>query len=177
MGASAPISLDSTVTNKKPTLPLPPQALLLEYLSYDPDTGHVTRIKGRRAGKRAERMTLGGFQIKLFGIRYMAHRVIWKMVTGEDPGDQIDHRNLDNVDNTWGNLRPADYASNSQNKDWPLRDGKPKGVYPYGKGWCVMLSTKGERVIYYKGPDLAEACRVALAKAKELHGEFYRAQS
>jgi hypothetical protein len=46
----------------------------------------------------------------------MVHRIIWKMMTGEDPDLEIDHVNGSRADNSWANLRPATHTQNSQNK-------------------------------------------------------------
>ncbi len=43
-----------------------------------------------------------------------SHRVIWKMVTGEDP-DQIDHIDGDKFNNAWANLRNVNYPENGRN--------------------------------------------------------------
>lgn len=105
----------------------------------------------------------------------MAHRIIWKMETGSDPACEIDHRDLNGLNNRWENLREATTTQNGFNKKPRSRIVQhPKGVYPYGKGWCVLFSNNRVRTTYYKGHDYGEACRIALETARVLHGEFYQ---
>ena len=62
--------------------------------------------------------------------RFQAHRLIWLMVTGEDPGDlEIDHKNRDPKDNRWDNLRLSSRSQNCANKITKKRQRDlPKGV-------------------------------------------------
>lgn len=95
--------------------PLPSQERLQELLSYDPETGmltnKVTRAsngkakKGTRAGRA---MTIGYRNLNVDGPTYLEHRIIWRLVTGDDPGSlSVDHINGDRGDNSWSNLRLA----------------------------------------------------------------------
>ena len=49
------------------------------------------------------------------GVDALAHRVIWKIVTGEDPED-IDHINGDRADNRFDNLRSCSRSENMRNR-------------------------------------------------------------
>ena len=98
--------------------PLPPQEELEKLLEYDPETGgltwkerpremfleewHQRKWNTRYAGQPALTSTLkGGYKYgNLFDQKVLAHRVIWKMVTGEDPQD------VDHIDgNRWNNRK------------------------------------------------------------------------
>lgn len=46
---------------------------------------------------------------------HLAHRVIWKLVTGRDP-EKIDHINHCRSDNRWANLRDVSQAQNLRNQ-------------------------------------------------------------
>src|SRR5690606_24034484 len=53
-------------------------------------------------------MNAGYVHIQVDGVLYLAHRLAWRMVTGDDPGPaQIDHKNRNRTDNRWVNLRLA----------------------------------------------------------------------
>ena len=100
-------------------------------------------------------------------LRYYAHRVIWKWVTGEDPGAlDIDHKNGISDCNAWHNLRTATRKQNRANqltKGWYLTS---QGTYE------VRCGSAGTR--RYIGSFKTEAeASAAYAKAKKaLHGEF-----
>lgn len=53
--------------------------------------------------------------VGLNGISYYAHRIIWKLVTAEEP-PEIDHKDLNGMNNRWDNLRPATRRQNMWNK-------------------------------------------------------------
>lgn len=86
-------------------------------LSYNKRTGHLTwevnkpRIrKGLRAGSWHIK---GHREITVCGQVFREHRLIWWMVTGQDPGDlYIDHKNMQRDDNRWCNLRKATHSQN-----------------------------------------------------------------
>lgn len=115
---------------------LPSQQLLLELLTYDPLTGVLTwrerplsmfrrecdhlRWNNRYAGQPAftgiTADTSGGYHRgRINGVEYRAHRIIWKMQTGEEP-DKIDHKNGVRNDNRWKNLRDVTAKGNALNQ-------------------------------------------------------------
>jgi hypothetical protein len=117
-------------------LPTPSQKSLLEILDYDPSTGaliwrerpapegrcghHLRSRNTRWVGKRAGGLwtSQAGYRcrkINIFGRYLHEHRVIWKMVTGEEAGSHIDHINGDPTDNRWENLRSVSAKENSKN--------------------------------------------------------------
>lgn len=93
--------------------PLPPQERLLALLSYDPQTGVLTRRHNTKAitGKNSK----GYLRLSVDGSVYKAHRVIYKMMTGQEP-KCVDHRNGVVDDNRWDNLRAADPFLNQGNR-------------------------------------------------------------
>lgn len=54
----------------------------------------------------------------IFSKSYLAHRVIWLLVTGDSP-EFIDHVNGDRSDNRWNNLRIVTKQENNQNRAKP----------------------------------------------------------
>lgn len=99
------------------------QELLKEYLSYDPITGYLTWIKklGRKVvvGDRAGCLVNGrdSRTIKIFGIVFLEHRLIWLYLYGYYPSksEHIDHINHIEDDNSQRNLRLVSQAENNRN--------------------------------------------------------------
>jgi hypothetical protein len=166
--------------------PLPSAERLNELLSYDRETGALTwkvlrrgfASVGSKAGLSKKR---GHLEVKVDGVRYQAHRLIWKMVTGQDPAHQIDHRDLDPSNNAWANLRDATQAQNLVNRPCDPRSAIGlKGVTASrGRGGKVRPGkfkaqiTFAGTMIYIGQFDTAEAAHAAYCDAAEyLHGEF-----
>lgn len=164
---------------------LPPQSELLERLIYDPETG-VLRWKywasagpqwnGRRAGTVAGSFSKsnGRIVINIGNRLFLAHRIIWKMVYGED-ADELDHEDTDGTNNRISNLRRATHHQNMQNQSRHRGKLLPKGVTICGR------SGKFRADIYLGGRqkslgryDSAEAAHAAYCAAAVARGEFAR---
>jgi hypothetical protein len=170
---------------------LPDATYLRECLNYNPETGvltwrhrprehfkseHVWRVwtsnfAGKTAGSRSDRYV----RVILTGWHHAyAHRIIWKMQTGIDPLHQIDHINLDKLDNRWGNLRQATHYDNMRNRPgWSGRD-LPKGVVRYKKRFLASMTIPGRGTVClgsFKTPEEAHACYCAAAQERD--GEFF----
>ena len=96
---------------------LPPLEEFSAVLRCDPEQGHLYWRKADR--RRRTDIPAGGLDkagywvIRLNYQQYLAHRVIWYMATGEDPGDmEVDHINWNRSDNRLCNLRLATHAQN-----------------------------------------------------------------
>ena len=97
---------------------LPSQEALRGLFSYDPDTGHLTNlhtrnsraVKGRRAGNL---MGTGYRRVRVDGVEYGEHRLIWKLVHGEDP-DVINHKDHNRSNNRLNNLENGTCADNNR---------------------------------------------------------------
>ncbi len=100
---------------------LPPVETLREVFEYNEVTGIVTWKKGMKghgtgAGEVAGSGKSGPYLVvKLNKQNYLLHRIIWKLVTGEDP-DIIDHLNGDRRDNRLCNLRSTSTSQNNYNR-------------------------------------------------------------
>lgn len=89
---------------------LPDWKMLDEWFYYD---GESLRWKNPGAGRTSAGDIAGAvvgsvgshYQVKVKGRRYYVHRIIWKLVTGADPIEEIDHIDHNGLNNAWSNLR------------------------------------------------------------------------
>jgi len=99
--------------------PLPSSEMLNSLFEYSIVTGQLYHKIGRCAGKVAGWSHMRGYRILKIGGRtgekHLAHRVIWKMLTGEEPNN-LDHENLDTTYNAWINLRDGTKSQNQGNR-------------------------------------------------------------
>lgn len=109
----------------KAAIPVPEKCALEAVLSYDPESGIVTR-KGAAIGGRN---SSGYLTATVFGRGYLLHRLIWQLVHGDVNGKQVDHINGIKTDNRLSNLRAASDQTNSWNKGLRKSKAVPfKGV-------------------------------------------------
>jgi hypothetical protein len=76
---------------------------------------------------------------------YMAHRLAWRMMTGDDPDElTIDHINRNPFDNRWENLRLADNSLQQRNKR-NRGESTHKGVcFDRSRGkWLAQVKVNG----------------------------------
>lgn len=178
--------------------PLPPVEFLRECFLYDPDTGALfwrhrpdhhfqdlenakqwnARLSGTpalatqtRKPNGEPRALRGEFLFRSRRFRVGAHRVIFKMQTGEEP-DMVDHRNGDPFDNRWRNLRAATAVTNRRNNRGRA-GGLPKCVVLDKRRFRAVGSLGHEKVRLgsYRTP--AEAHAAWCVWAKPIHGEFF----
>lgn len=146
---------------------LPEAELLRKLFEYDPETGVLlwrprppemfdqehrewaAQIwNGRCAGKPALNLSSAqGYKVgAIFGSKVKAHRVIWKLVTGEEP-NRIDHINGDRGDNRFANLRSVDHLRNCHNQATPTHNTSGQvGVTwnPSRLQWCASIKVAGK---------------------------------
>lgn len=175
-----------------PIKPLPSQEELQKLFSYDPLTGILTwkhqawqspQFNGKYAGKIAGTVHEGYIVVGWRSegeprtVYYLAHRLIWKLVTGEEPDEFIDHRDTDKLNNRWVNFRPATNGQNIQNSK--LRKDNKTGVKGVTweeshKAYRAIITANGvhHRLGRFKKISNAE---MAINKARaQIHGEFAR---
>lgn len=117
----------------------------------------------------------GHLQVRIFGKKYYAHRIIWLWMTGSWPIEETDHRDLNPGNNRWTNLREATKTQNRRNKSKGKNTLSPfKGVSKSGKRWRARIKQDGiERVLgYFDSPLIAH--KAYSKAAKMYHGEFAR---
>lgn len=159
-----------------------PRALTQErvrrLLHYDPAAGLFVWRGGHggiRPGQPAGSPIQGYNVIRVDGRNYRASHLAFLYMLGDWPPDEVDHRDCDQTNDRWLNLRPA---NSSQNK-WNMRVTRRsrsglRGVYAYGDRWRAQICHK--RVFTHLGvfDSIEEAHAVYMKKASELYGEFAR---
>lgn len=106
---------------------------------------------------------------------YRAHRIIWLMMTGEWPPEEIDHIDHDPSNNRWANLRLASSSQNEINRGVPRNNTSGfKGVFFHAKqrrySAYIKFHGKREHIGMFDTAEEAHAAR--RAREKELFGEF-----
>lgn len=153
---------------------------LLSILSYDPESGQfIWRVRRSRtpAGSVAGIVDDGYVRIKICHKMYRAHRLAWFYVTGKWPVAEIDHKDLNSINNRWTNLREATHSQNNAN-----RRKRPNGKSLFkGVGWnirkrqwCAKITiNKKSNVIGYFDDELAAHAAYRAVAIIEF-GEFAR---
>ena len=158
---------------------LPELTLLNELFDYNPSTGIFTRIKSVRGvniGDVAGSNNTDGYvRIAIGGIPYSAHRIAWKMVTGDDPyGHELDHKNLVRHDNRFCNLRLSNRSLNRANISMQKNNKTGyKGVWletGHDNLWVAAIA--GNFLGHFR--DIKDAARAYNKAAVERFGEHAR---
>lgn len=158
---------------------------LRQVLDYNPATGEfrwktklgpVDRI-GEIAGTISNR---GRRHIAIDRTVFAAHRLAWLYVYGAWPSGQLDHRNLNKLDDRIENLRPATRQQNSANRP-VLRNNRlgvkgvsitPRVRRPQRYRARIRVDNRLIHLGYFSTPEQAsEAYRLAAVKH---FGEFAR---
>lgn len=113
---------------------LPDLALLKQHFTCQPEQGTLTRLSKRMGSKNPVGSIIKGAAtyyrvVHINGGHYLLSRIIWLMVTGEDPGEyQVDHVDGDISNNCFSNLRTVTQGQNNINRRTWSASGH-KGVY------------------------------------------------
>ena len=159
-------------------------------LDYDPVSGMLTwrhrlersqawntRYAGTPAGYGTRQANTSYLQINLNGRKLMGHRLAFLMMTGKIP-KEVDHRDMNGLNNRWANLRSCTRSQNKANRPWQ-RGAKieTKGVSftHTGRRYRARIKVMGvERHLgCFATP--GEAHAVYMAAAREHFGEFVHA--
>jgi hypothetical protein len=157
---------------------------LREVLHYDPVTGIFTWRAALSnsviIGQRAGTVCTGGYlQIQIDGRLHNAARLVFLYIKGELPINDVDHENLDRLDNRWINLREATKSQNALNRrrrsdntsgyKGVLMDKKRRQVRA-----SITINGKRKHLGMFNCPEDAHAAyREAVAL---YHGKFGRAE-
>lgn len=171
--------------------PIPDRHYLMECFSYDPTSGILKwrqrpRLhfisnnsfavwNAKHAGVVAGTVCDGYRTVGIRGGILSAHRIIWKIVTGEEP-EFIDHRDTDGTNNAWLNLRECEHRQNICNSSKPItnssgrkgvainkRDGR---IYAY-----ITHYGKRKHLGTFRSIELAH--KAYCEAAERLYGEFW----
>jgi hypothetical protein len=167
------------------TKPLPSAEYLRQCFVYDPDKGLLTwqqRPRSHFVDDRIWRIWNTRFAGKTAGWRhnhgyiaigsYLAHRLIWKLVTGEEPREEIDHKDNDPANNRWSNLREATHQQNVWNSK--SATGHAKGIYyRHDRGyWRAEIQIGGRTIGLGNFDTEQEANDAYFAAAQRHYGQF-----
>lgn len=158
---------------------LPSHEELHELLSFDPSTGGLEwrargnpQFDGQFAGKPA--FTFRGpryFEGRINGVGFLAHRVIWKLVYGDEPFE-IDHINGNGFDNRIANLRAVSHQENARNQRLNVRSSSGSNGVAFVQRvnrWRAHITVDGVQTHlgYFESFDDAVEAR---SKADREHG-------
>jgi hypothetical protein len=155
---------------------------LREFLRYEPETGKLFWLERQNsdkwwnsfcAGKEAFRSTdKHGYRSGHFlGRQYKAHRVVWALVHGEWPADEIDHINGNPGDNRISNLRVVTRAQNMKNiRRLAKNTSGVVGVSwdNINSNWRASIKVNGRCINLGRYKSFEAAC-AARADAERLH--------
>lgn len=152
--------------------PLPSADELRARLRYDPLTG---KIYSRATGREVFTYTnLDGYRTgRVAGRMVYAHRVAWKLHTGEEPPEMLDHRNRRRSDNRWRNLRPADPQKNAANQSAHVDSSSRHVGVSFDRRrdlWAAEIMRSGKRLRLGRYPTEAEAARAYKDALVQLKG-------
>lgn len=172
--------------------PLPSQEVLRQLLDYDPDTGVLrwkerprsmfscdrifnswnARYTGSRVGVPST--TTGYIQLRMLGETHLAHRLVWKIMTGE-MAEEVDHIDGDRTNNAWENLRNVSRSVNQRNVK--RRSDNTSGAvgvsWHRARGkWAARI--RGKYIGIYESYDDAARARKDAERAHQFHGNHGR---
>lgn len=161
------------------------QKFISDHLVYDAKLGEAVwkRIPFRARCKigAVAGTCAGGYRVlHIQGATLYAHQVVWFLVTGSWPKEEIDHINLNGRDNRIENLREATRAQNARNvvSHKKTADGRLKGAFRhenFGDRWHSQIVVDRKQIYLGSFKSEKEAHAVYCKAARKHHGEFARA--
>ena len=155
---------------------------LKSILEYKPEAGSWDWFvsKGnQKAGSKAGsiRKSDGYYRIKINGKEYVSHRLAWLYMTGEWPTNEIDHIDLNKLNNKWKNLREATHSQNMANVALLSNNTSGyKGVFWHKQNlkWMVQIKVNNKRIYLGSFVNKEDAVEAYKKAAKKYFGEFAR---
>ncbi len=109
--------------------------------------------------------------------RILAHRLVWALMHGEQPPDEIDHIDGDPSNNRPSNLRAASHAQNVANQKSSRRNTSGvRGVYfsrARGK-WVAQITAAGDKKYIGIFSSISDAQAAYNSAAERNFGAFVR---
>ena len=125
------------------TVALPSPERLRELFDYSPLSGELVWRKGRRAGRTAGYDQGRGYKrVKVDGVLYHAHRLVWKWLHGVDLSGYIHHDRIDKGNQAWSlhDVSPRENCSIEKT----AASGLPAGVHFFFR-WQVCSQVGYQR--------------------------------
>jgi hypothetical protein len=138
-------------------------------------------FNSRDAGKEAGSIFVGKhgevyFRVNVDGFRYMAHRIVFALATGTDPGQmEVDHMDRNCLNNSPSNLRAATHLQNSYNRKMNKDNSSgAKGVFWHKQTQKWVAGIGYEKKFRHLGSfaNIADAQNAYANASKLFHGEF-----
>ena len=179
---------------RRATAILPSVDLLREFIDYDPLTGLLTwKWRDQRhfpkerlsrtwnkqfAGKKVGWLNANGYLATRVNVQnLLVQRIVWKMVTGNEPPEQIDHIDGNRTNNRFENLRGADANEGAWNRGMHKNNKVGmKGVTKRGNTFIARIYPKGEYIYLGTFKTAEEASKIYEETSKKIYGEFYRSK-
>jgi HNH endonuclease len=173
-------------------------AELRQLLDYNPETGVLTwKLRDRSwfpsnnshavwnsrwANKAAGGLCVnsGYVIVMVLGKSYPAHRVAWVLHHGVWPSGEVDHADMNRLNNRMVNLRVASHAQNQANgKAYRNNKSGFKGVYWEPKAGVYSVQIRADRKLTTVGRFrcLEEAVAAHATAHRERFGEFSRTEA
>lgn len=173
-------------------IPLPSLEYLQECFEYNRDTGelfwkvrplHHFKSEGRWrmwnaqfSGKKISYINNTGYHaVGIGSIRYLVHRINWKIKYGEDPKECIDHIDGNKLNNRIDNLREASKLQNKINQMVTKNNTLGVKGVSYAnkhKSYQTAIAIDGKRTYLGSFNTIEEASLVYQAASLKYHGEF-----
>jgi hypothetical protein len=160
------------------------ESYIQEHLEYDPEIGGV-RWKKRpwrthvRVGEKAGTDRAGYSALNIMRKNLYVHHVVWFLVYGTWPSNELDHINLDGCDNRIENLRQATRWQNARNVGTQKRrTGRLKGAFThheFGNRWHSQIVVDGKQIYLGSFKSEREAHDAYRDAAIKHHKEYARA--
>lgn len=121
----------------------------------------------------------GYLRIKVDGALVLAHRIVWKMVHGDEP-HYLDHINGDRADNRIENLRPVTSSDNKSNETLRINSASgfvgvtwhiPTKPTKTSK-WVAKIAKGGKETHIGYFTELKDAVLAYNAECLKAHGEY-----
>lgn len=168
--------------SRAPIKALPDREELLRLFEYDPNAGALrwksipVNFRRAKVGDEVGTVNARGYRVVgIAGVYYYVHRIIWKMVTGDEPSQFIDHIDRDRLNNRWLNFREATNAENKQNGCiYSNNKTGVKGVCwdASHRAWRAYISVNGVQRKLGRFKALEAATAAVNAARLQLHGNF-----